>query len=222
MKKLLTTYAIAGFIFSAAAPALADDVLPPPWIGENRTVYAAWGDWTDFPGPMLPDYWGSVPEGPGDPLSLDVAEDPVLLSEYEGRYNVIQLNQDDELFFGLPNFEDGLYKEVWIQVTYYLTTQELYPLFDIYTQEPATMADVIFEDIVEWNDGWVTEAWSFQIRPNPIAEEISLDFSLGQGQGQAYPVYVDQVVIDTMCIPEPATICLLGLGALSLIRIKKQ
>ena len=33
--------------------------------------------------------------------------------------------------------------------------------------------------------------------------------------------FVDQIVIDTICIPEPVTVCLLGLGALALLRKRR-
>ena len=35
-------------------------------------------------------------------------------------------------------------------------------------------------------------------------------------------VFVDQLVVDTICIPEPATMSLLALGGLALLRRKRR
>jgi hypothetical protein len=53
-----------------------------------------------------------------------------------------------------------------------------------------------------------------KIWPNPETEEIGMFFGWG--------TVLDYVHVDTICIPEPATICLLGLGALSLLRKRKK
>lgn len=58
-------------------------------------------------------------------------------------------------------------------------------------------------------NGWVTSAYDFQFQPNPWNEKIELKFN--------DTAFIDQVVIDTICIPEPATL-LLGLGCLVLAR----
>jgi len=64
--------------------------------------------------------------------------------------------------------------------------------------------------------GWVTAAYEFTIEPNPLWEEIYLKFEFSPNPTPA--AYVDQVVIDTWCIPEPATLGLLFVGGLALVR----
>jgi PEP-CTERM motif len=59
--------------------------------------------------------------------------------------------------------------------------------------------------------------FGIKIYPNPEIEKIG--FML---MGTTAPAMLDYIHVDTICIPEPTTICLLGLGALSLLRIKKS
>jgi len=57
---------------------------------------------------------------------------------------------------------------------------------------------------------WYQSIYLFEIKPNPLFENIYISGS----------IMVDQVIIDTICIPEPVTIALLGFGSLILIRRK--
>ncbi len=60
-------------------------------------------------------------------------------------------------------------------------------------------------------DGWVTEVLKFRLEPNPPWEILTM------GEFISYPAYVDQVVIDTICIPEPGTLVLLAVGCVRLL-----
>ena len=73
--------------------------------------------------------------------------------------------------------------------------------------------DAIVENELQ-GDGWMHTTYYFEVEPNPDLEFIGLFFT--------DLIAVDQVVIDTICIPEPITISLLGLGGLVLIRRRKR
>ena len=62
-------------------------------------------------------------------------------------------------------------------------------------------------------NGYLHDTYSIILRPNPLLEEIDM-FSI------QCEIYVDEVVVDTICIPEPSMICLLSLGAL--IQLQKR
>ena len=52
---------------------------------------------------------------------------------------------------------------------------------------------------------WIHSAFSMRIYPNPSFEIVRIDGG----------IMVDEVVIDTICVPEPRTLGLLGLGVLT-------
>ncbi len=60
-------------------------------------------------------------------------------------------------------------------------------------------------------DGWMSSLYEIRLFPNPPWETIGIEGD----------ILVDQLAINTECIPEPATICLLGLGALALLRKRR-
>ncbi len=225
MKRLLTICAVAGFILITTGLATADDLTIPPWAGQPRTVFAEWDDWDDFPSDMPPVNWFSNPPGLPDPCANaetegDTAE---LLPTYAYRDDVIKLTADGDLVFKIPNFPlPNDCKKIWIQVTYHPTDPNQHPWFDVEAEGIEGMTDPVLEDrFDEWSNDWVTEAWSFQIQPNPESEEITLNFFDIDDGTPSYPAYVDQVVIDTWCVPEPTTVCLLGLGSLVFLRKRR-
>jgi hypothetical protein len=220
--KLITICAVVGLLLITAAPATADDPCGPSWRGQLGTVYAHWSTWdvAHYSAPLAPDSWDSNPELTTSPYA---DADGAGWKGYKlGRYEVVGLTADNQLGFYMPNFGQNEHKDVWIQVTYYKGEQQ-YPLFTVNTgQQEVEKTPSVLEYSKVWGDGWVTDAWSFELWPNPAWENIGLNFSnYGGGGGNTW---VDQVVIDTWCttsVPEPTTISLLGLGVLSLIRRKR-
>jgi hypothetical protein len=214
MNKVITICLMCMF----AGTALADIAITPDWRGLPGTVTAEWDSWSGSSSSMSPDYWTSNPSLPQFPPNAGT--DGTLLSEFEGRTDVIELTGDYQIEFSMPNFPPNDHKEMLVQVTYYATTSFQFSWLDVVADE----ADIgqTFIGAYYMGEGWWTDVWSVQIYPNPESETIFVNFSDMYGTGESlYPAYLDQVVIDTWCVPEPATICLLGLGALSLIRRKR-
>jgi hypothetical protein len=68
--------------------------------------------------------------------------------------------------------------------------------------------------------GSVVAAYEFTLEPNPLREEILLKFDWPMTYQDS--AYVDQVVIDTWCIPEPVTLAFVGLGGIWLLRWRRR
>ena len=63
-------------------------------------------------------------------------------------------------------------------------------------------------------DGWKTLTQQWRFAPNPREEIVVIGFKGTQEvTGAPIPAAVDQICISTICVPEPATLALLTLGA---------
>jgi hypothetical protein len=106
----------------------------------------------------------------------------------------------------IPNTPiENPYKEVWLEVGYTAIQNAL-----SLTAGNNMVVD-IGQTVMTGADGWSTLLQGWRIYPNPASEDIHLWF---EGTGG----YVDYIKVDTICIPEPATIAMLGLGTIALLR----
>jgi hypothetical protein len=82
------------------------------------------------------------------------------------------------------------------------------------TWEGETLFDIAVESTQVLGDDWIHEVYSASLPTNPTWEYFAI--------GYVSNILIDQVVIETLCyVPEPATMMLLGLGSLLMIRRKK-
>ena len=115
-----------------------------------------------------------------------------------------------ELFeFGcyIPNQNcSNPYKDLWVEIGFRgeVLDSILIPSYG--------SAELISEVIT--GDDYKTLIAEWYIELNPEFEILAYTFC---GIGSAY-AEIDYMIVDTKCVPEPATICLLGLGSLALLR----
>jgi hypothetical protein len=212
-----TLYATV-ILFSLSGIAAADDVLPPSWRGQPRTVQAKWNTFNAHPG--MP---ADVVLAPGlvNPSAYLDGTGTVRYENYQGRTRVVEVEPNDTFSFSLSNFVGGPGKLVWVQVTYY-GDANIVPRVEVTSPGPAGPALLNFENTVGPAPtvvAWRTDAFSFGIQPNPSSEEFSLHFLSRQQDGTFLPatVALDQVNIDTIC-PEPAFMSVLTLAVATFLR----
>ncbi len=119
------------------------------------------------------------------------------------RMGVYLLRED--LAFEIPNqpFQNPR-KIIWVQVTFFpdpatgmgpnVTVDVPIPPYNVIPQPPA---------YTTLPGGWVHGLYMFDVFPNPNYETI---WVVGPN------ILVDQVVIDTWCVPEPGSLMALGAG----------
>lgn len=172
--------------------------------------------WTfdDDDNPALPE---SYDNAYGDPLasftasSPDPQADPVQgpwwYSETAGRSGVWYGHPDLNMSLEIPNrpLLDG-YKDVWIEVGFkgYLGGYAIEA-----TPEPGVV-ELLDESVTYEQDDWRTLVIGWRLYPNPEGEYIVVTI---ENTG----ALIDYTQVDTVCVPEPLSVVLLGFGSLGLV-----
>lgn len=211
------TIVVIAILALSTLTASAHDLLGPSWRGEEGTTFQIWDFTTDDQVDVEP----SIDQNPyGDPVAQ------ITLGDYsEGWFNQLEglgdtvdywdLGSSGTIEIVLPNNpEPNPYKEIWVQVTYYEDLSQA-PVIDIPT---ATYIGGVDHHLVE-NVGignWYLDLWKFRIEPNPTEETLILT------SDAMYGSLIDQIVIDTICVPEPMTMSLLALGSIFVVRRRRH
>ena len=194
-------------LFLMSSVVWADDLNQPTWRGLDRTTYQRW-EFGNSMNPTGPEADFSNTQGVA---SLTVAGDfpyTAWLAENGSAGGVWRF--EDYISVEIANFNEAYpLKEIWIQLTY---SAEFGESPTVVTNPTASWVEEISK--VALGDDYWHLTYSIGIEPNPSMETIYI-------QPRGCTMYLDELVIDTICIPEPATILLLGLGGLSLLRRRR-
>ena len=114
-----------------------------------------------------------------------------------------------EITMNIPNRPvPDLYKEIWVEIGFRGNLGH-------YSAIPVPFGgsvEQLSEEIQTVDNDWQKLTVGWRIYPNPDSERICFIFT--------DVAALDYVTVDTICIPEPATVALLGLGGL-LLRKRK-
>jgi len=193
-----------------AGAALADDLNPPPWRtsppGVPPTTYQAW----EFSTPANPSLADVDLNAFGDPLATVVYHKPVApwIPYDQGHQGVWYV--EDWLELWIPNRPDpNMYKLVWLQLTFYADGSGDPQIFSV---PPWASVQTISKVPL---DPWYSHGtYLITIQPNPPEEILYL-------LPRDCTIYVDEIVVDTICIPEPTTGAFVLLSALGLARRRR-
>ncbi|MCZ7580588.1 MAG: PEP-CTERM sorting domain-containing protein [Fimbriimonadaceae bacterium] len=198
---------------AVASSVFAHDDHPPPWRGQPGTTYQHWQfGQPPTPGqPYLPDGgWQQNPGLTAPPLLLPGAYE--WLPTFEGMTGVICLPPGSRTTFRIPNYDDsGHDKEIRVQFTWWSAAADT--IVEAFNSDHSP-AQITTEGI---GGGWYNSVATFMLDGCPDFENVHFD------NRTSVPIYLDQVVIDTLCgVPEPATMAALGLGLAFMARRKKK
>jgi hypothetical protein len=196
--------------------ALAHDLMPPPWRGQPNSTLQEWTFNTDA-NPAVPDRVDNLFGAPTATITVGAfgsgwQEQLPGLGTQTGYWDIGDAVEGAQIAFEIPNSPDArLYKEIWVQVTSWVDLNQA-PIVNV----PGAMflgSEQVVVEPVPTGGNWVMELTKWRIEPNPSQEQIIL---------AAVPMFgavVDQVVVDTICTPEPASLLiLLAGGTAALIR----
>jgi hypothetical protein len=190
----------------------ADAFSMPVWRKTGATTtFEEWSfkEWNYY-GPFEPDpNWKNDFETP-----LLQVSNTAQWTEYMGQHQGVW-TLGGEMDLMIPNFQVAQpKKEIWLELTWKgSSTRGFLP------NKPIIGIGCDYEDmqmhqelLTTDNEGWNTTLFKIDIWPNPPLEYITIKGN----------ILVDQVVIDTECIPEPATLGLLIGGVFLALRRKRN
>ena len=193
--------------------ALGDDLTPPPWRFNPGTTVQHW-DFSAGPGGGAPD---ALPlnNSYGTP-TLNPTSGNIWQPTFAGRNDVWAI-AGGSLQFDIPN--TGLQthqKELWLQVTFLSNAAVPPPLYAVAgLSGPFTQIGGPFNTVLP--NGWVHQLTQWSTPVCPASERVAIFPGLAGVQ-----VFVDQVVIDTQCIPVPSAGSASLLSAAGLCALRRR
>jgi hypothetical protein len=200
---ILGCMTVAVLFGCSVASVKADDLYQPPWQrGEPNTTYQVW-DFGTGANPVVAD---TAFNPNGTPLATINGGTWSFI--YDNHIGVWTLGTLDTIDCFIPNTprDDTRTKDIWTQVTWQPDNNGA-PVVSV-----DGVASTLIMSVPAGNGGWLQNVYLTTLQFNPSQEDVVISGSL---PGTTFDV--GQVVIDTECVPEPSSLALLALGAISLL-----
>jgi hypothetical protein len=208
-------------VFASAGPAWADDLTTPPWRGQPGSTFQEWTFATNAnPATATIDQ-----NGYGDPVATidgQPAGETGWRNTLPGVYGSKQGWWDigtGSIVLDIPNSGltgPGTYKEIWVQLTYWrdisqapVVGMNLPGVVKTYDNDPDQL--VLAGPV---GGGWYYDLTKWRVEPNPLEERIVITGA------ELWGSQIDQIVVDTICVPEPASLA--GLACLVAVLLRRR
>jgi hypothetical protein len=196
-------------ILSAAVNAGARVFPAPSWSGQDGTTSQQWSFTQDDAAPPQPDAgWDNEFGTPQLSVYNSVWSDNI--DGHQGAWTFSSFGSG--VLVDIPNNPVSQpVKEIWVELTWEAAASSFIPDQPII----GVWADNFEKQLMgeqQLDNNWKASLYKITIWPNPSAEQITINGD----------ICLDQVIVDTICIPEPATFGLLIGGALMAIRRRRK
>jgi len=200
MRKLsILVLCIAGLAQAATTGSIVD------WkVGDPGTTYQMW-DFTTDANPAAPD----VDNNPyGDYPAVKAKISNVGNPDFYWRDGVWRGNKFS-VTMDIPNNKvANPYKEIVVEIVYQGTIVQNWATVDF-----SAFYSPVQSNVADLGNGWLKRTDLYHIEPNPNWERLCYGFNPAV---TGAPAAVDSIAVSTICIPEPMTMSLLGLGLVAL------
>ena len=206
MTRVLLVTAVCCLAIANLASAM--NLNPPPWRGEFCTTWQGWE--FDTPDPAPPPDGGSYPYGEPE---MDIVPGPGMawLAEDEGMSGVWPLSGEMSVkVYNHPLPRPT--KEIWVQLVWRPQEPGEIPVVTGWHPEHGLIGPVGVIDDIHLGGGWIHCTYVIEMQPNPEYEIVGIRGNIN----------VDELIIDTRCVPAPAALPLLALGGLLALRKRRS
>lgn len=217
-KSLFTSLSYVVVALVAASPAVAEPPVPSWQRGDEGTTFQEWtfDDGNSTPSPVEGTYHNPYADET-NPVLLHVDTLHRWFDTAEQMQGVWALSGEIDIV--IPNNpQQNPYKQIQLYLVWKPEKETDLPIEpDPFLPDSPLVAVTPFDemkmsmnDVIE--DGWHYSTYDITIWPNPDKEWFTVKGN----------VLVDYVAIDTICVPEPATVIFVAVGMLTTIRWRKK
>ncbi len=217
MKVTFTATLCAALVLSVAATAWSHDLVVPPWRGQDGSTFQEWTFDTDA-SPAAPNISTNAYGTASATTTVGLfgsgwLEQLPAMGTQTGYWDLG--GEGGQMALDIPNRPLALpYKEIWIQVTYYRDINQA-PQVSVPGAQFVS-AQTLPLEIVPTGGAWMVDQSVWRIEPNPFSEQVIMS------SDPMWGAVIDQVVVDTICAPEPASVLLLGLAGAFMLRGRRR